>query len=67
MVGHWRERVTGKRETGLLAAVSYASRENVPPEGLKYVRRYWYAVAVLAILVLAGTAARLGALRAAFA
>jgi hypothetical protein len=66
MVGHWRERATGRRESGLLAAISYASREGLPPEGLRYFRRYWCAVGALVVLVLVGTATRLPALRAAF-
>ena len=66
MVGHWRAEATGHRESGLLAAISYASREGLPPEGVKYFRRYWCAVGVLAALLLAGTAAKLPAIRAAF-
>jgi hypothetical protein len=66
MVGHWREKATGRRESGLIAAISYASRENLPAEGMKYFRRYWYAVGALAALVLLGTATRLPAIRAAF-
>lgn len=66
MVGHWRERATGRRESGLLAAISYASRDGLPPEGLKYFRRYWYAVGALAALAFVGTAMRLPVLRAAF-
>ncbi len=66
MVGHWREKATGRRESGLIAAISYASRENLPAEGMKYFRRYWYAVGMLAALVLIGTATRLPAIRAAF-
>lgn len=66
MVGHWREKETGRRDSGLIAAISYASRENLPAKGMKYYRRYWYAVGGLAVLVLAGTATRLPALRAAF-
>lgn len=66
MVGHWRERATGRRGSGLMAAISYASRDGLPPEGVKYFRRYWYAVGVLAALVLVGTAMRLPALRIAF-
>lgn len=49
-----------------MAAVSYASRENLPAEGIKYYRRYWYAVGALAALVILGTAIRLPAIRAAF-
>ncbi len=67
MVGHWRERATGRRDAGLLAAISYASRDGLPAEGMKYFHRYWVAVGTLAALLLAGTASRLGALRAAFA
>ncbi len=66
MVGHWREKATGRRESGLIAAISYASRENLPAEGMKYFRRYWYAVGMLAALVLIGTATWLPAIRAAF-
>ncbi len=66
MVGHWREKATGRRESGLIAAISYASRENLPAEGVKYFRRYWYAVGTLVALVLVGTATRLPAIRAAF-
>ncbi len=66
MVGHWREKATGRRESGLIAAISYASRENLPAEGMKYFRRYWYEVGMLAALVLIGTATRLPAIRAAF-
>jgi hypothetical protein len=66
MVGHWREKATGRRESGLVAAISYASRKDLPPEGLRYYRRYWYAVGALAAIVLIATAVRLPALRAAF-
>lgn len=66
MVGHWRAKATGRKESGLLAAMSYASREGLPPEGLRYHRRYWCAVAALLVLVIVGTALRLPAIRAAF-
>jgi hypothetical protein len=66
MVGHWREKATGRRESGLIAAISYASREDLPADGMKYYRRYWTAVGTLAALVLVGTATRLPAIRAAF-
>lgn len=66
MVGHWREKATGRRDAGLLAVVSYPSREGLPAEGMKYYRRYWYAVAALAALVVIATAVRLPAIRAAF-
>jgi hypothetical protein len=66
MVGHWRGKATGKHESGLLAAISYASREGLPPEGLRYYRRYWAAVTVLAALITIATVIRLPALRAAF-
>lgn len=66
MVGHWREKATGRKESGLLAVISYASREDLPAEGIKYYRCYWYAVGALAALVLFGTAMRLAAIRAAF-
>ena len=36
MVGHWREKATGRRKSGLIAAISYASRENLPAAGVKY-------------------------------
>lgn len=65
MVGHWREKATGRRDSGLLAAISYASRADLPAEGLKYYRRYWLAVAALAGLVLVATLVRLPAIRAA--
>ncbi len=67
IVGHWREKATGRKDSGLLAAISYASRENLPADGIKYYRRYWYAVGALAALVLVGTAMRLQVIRAAFA
>jgi len=66
MVGHWREKATGRKESGLLAAISYASRQDLPEEGIKYYRRYWYSVGTLAAMVLFGTVMRLPAIRAAF-
>lgn len=66
MVGHWRAKVTGRKESGLLAAISYASRESLPAEGLRYYRRYWCSVGVLAALVIVATVVRLPAIRAAF-
>lgn len=66
MVGHWRAKATGRKESGLMAAIGYASRKDLPAEGLPYYRRYWYAVGVLAALVLVATAIRLPAMRAAF-
>lgn len=59
MVGYHRERATGERDAGFMAAISYPSRRGLPEEGLRYRRRYWWAVAVLFALVLTALAWRL--------
>jgi len=66
LVGHWRAKASGKKESGFLVAVSFPSRDGLPDEARKYYRRYWYAVAALVVLLVAGTAYRLPALRQAF-
>jgi hypothetical protein len=47
MLGHYRERATGERDSGFIAVVSYPSRHGLPEEGLRYWRRYWWALACL--------------------
>jgi hypothetical protein len=63
LVGHWREKASGKKETGFLVAVSFPSRDGLPDEARKYYWRYWCAVAALVVLLVVGTAYRLPALR----
>jgi hypothetical protein len=67
MVGYYRERATGERDSGFLAAISYPSRRGLPEEGLRYWRRYWWAIAALAVLVTAALVLRLPHLTSAFA
>lgn len=66
LVGHWREKASGKKESGFLVAVSFPSRDGLPDEARKYYWRYWYAVAALVALLAVGTAYRLPVLRQAF-
>ena len=63
MIGYWRAKTTGKEETGFLAAVSFPTRSGLPGEGRKYFWRYWGAVILLLVLLSAGTAYRLPAIR----
>jgi hypothetical protein len=62
-IAYWRAKATGREETGFLAAVSFPTRDGIPPEAMKYLWRYWSAVAALLIILGAGTAYRLPAIR----
>ena len=63
MIGYWRAKITGKDESGFLAAVSLPSRKELPKDGHKYFWRYWGAVVSLLLLLGAGTVYRLPAIR----
>lgn len=62
-IGYWRTKATGQKETGFLVAVSFPTREGLPAEARKYFWRYWGAVAMLFVILGAGTAYRLPAIR----
>ena len=63
VIGYWRAKTTGRKETGFLVAVSFPTREGLPAEARKYFWRYWGAVALLLVILGAGTAYRLPAIR----
>jgi hypothetical protein len=62
-IGYWRAKNTGQEEKGFLAAVSFPSRQGLPAEARKYYWRYWGAIAVLFVILGAGTAYRLPVIR----
>ena len=62
-IGYWRAKATGREETGFLVAVSFPTREGLPAEARKYYWRYWGAVVLLFVILGAGTAYRLPAIR----
>ena len=62
-IGYWRAKATGQEETGFLVAVSFPTREGLPAEARKYYWRYWGAVVMLFVILGAGTAYRLPAIR----
>lgn len=63
VIGYWRAKATGQDETGFLVAVSFPSREGLPADARKYYWRYWCAFAGLFVILGAGTAYRLPAIR----
>jgi hypothetical protein len=63
VIGYWRTKATGRKETGFLVAVSFPTREGLPAEARKYFWRYWGAVVLLLGILGAGTAYRLPAIR----
>lgn len=58
MIGFYVKQKTGREDRGLAAVFSLPSRRDLPEAGLRYYRRYWFAMAVLALLIAAGVVSR---------
>lgn len=58
MIGFYVKQKSGREDRGFAAVLSLPSGRGLPEEGLKYCRRYWFAMAMLALLIAAGVASR---------
>lgn len=58
MIGFYVKQKTGREDRGLAAVFSLPSRCDLPEACLRYYRRYWFAIAMLALLIAAGVVSR---------
>ena len=58
MIGFYAKQKTGSEDRGLSAVFSLPSGRDLPEAGLRYYRRYWFAMAMLALLIAAGVVSR---------
>lgn len=58
MIGFYVKQKAGSEDRGFAAVFSLPSRRDLPETGLRYYRRYWFAMAMLALFVAAGVASR---------
>jgi hypothetical protein len=58
MIGYYIKEKTGREDCGFAAVCSLPSRRDLPEAGLRYYRRYWSALATLALLAAAGVVSR---------
>lgn len=58
MIGYYLKQKTGREDRGFAAVFSLPSGRDLPEAGLRYRRRYWSALAMLALLVAAGVLSR---------
>lgn len=58
MIGFYIKQKTGREDRGFAAVFSLPSGRDLPEAGLRYYRRYWSAMAMLALLIAAGVVSR---------
>ena len=58
MIGFYVKQKTGGEDRGLAAVFSLPSGRDLPEAGLRYYRRYWFAMAMLALLIAASVVSR---------
>jgi hypothetical protein len=58
MIGFYVSQKAGKDDRGFVAIFSLPSGRDLPEAGLRYRRRYWFAMAMLSLLIAAGVVSR---------
>jgi len=66
MIGHRGRPATGGGGAGLLLVLSFPSRDGLGEEGLRYYRKYWFALLALVLLVVTGAIIRFPAITSNF-
>ncbi len=58
MIGFYRKQTTGREDRGFAVVFSLPSGRDLPEAGLRCYRRYWFAIAMLALFIAAGVVSR---------